>query len=305
MALDDMGTRWIPSASQMPVAPSINDLTGLTAGSLNADLIAAVDVSVFREVTLQVGGAFVGTLTFQGSLDNVTFYSVVGVPIAGGALTSTVSAAGLWIIPVSYKYLRIRMTAYTSGTATGQARSLTTSLPLDALISSVAISGNPSVVGNVAHDGVDSGAPVKVGGIAYAADPVVVSALDRANAYCDQLGKLVTVPLACRALISQSTVTLTTTTETTILTAAGAGIYLDISWLVFTNTSATAVRVDIRPSTGGGVLLSLNLEASKTLIVDLSDIPIIQTTANNNWTVQLSAAVTDVRITAGGAKRSA
>ena len=45
MAIEDMGTRWNPSAPQMPAAPSIIDLAGLTAGALNADLIAAVDVS--------------------------------------------------------------------------------------------------------------------------------------------------------------------------------------------------------------------------------------------------------------------
>jgi hypothetical protein len=235
----------------------------------------------------------------------VTFFSVVAVPIAGGVLTTTVTAAGMWIIPVSFKWLRVRMTAYTSGTATGFARVSTMPLPLDALVSSVTIAGNPAVVGNVAHDGADSGAPIKVGGIAYAADPVAVAALDRTNSYTDQLGKQVVVPLACRAMIAQATVTLTTTTETTILTAPGAGIYLDVSWIVLTNTSASAVRVDIRPVTAGSVLLSLNVEASKTLMIDLSDIPMIQPTANNNWTVQLSTAVTDVRITAGSLKRSA
>jgi len=292
----------------MPAAPSIIDLAGLTAGALNADLIAAVDVSVFREVTVQVGGTFVGTLTLQGSLDGVTFSPVVAVPVAGGVLTTTVTASGMWIIPVSFKWLRVRMTAYTSGTATGLARAATMPLPIDALVSTVTINGTVTAsgtTGNVAHDAVDSGNPVKVGGIAYAADPAAVSALDRTNMYSDQLGKLVIVPLACRALIVQATVTLTTTTETTILAAAGAGIYLDVSWIMLTNTSAAAVRVDIRPVTGGSVLLSLNVEASKTLIVDLSDIPLLQTTANNNWTLQLSAAVTDVRITAGSLKRSA
>lgn len=42
---------------------------------------------------------------------------------------------------------------------------------------------NPAVVGNVAHDAVDSGSPVKIGGYASSSVPSSVSTADRVNAW--------------------------------------------------------------------------------------------------------------------------
>jgi hypothetical protein len=47
----------------------------------------------------------------------------------------------------------------------------------------------PNVTGNVAHDGVDSGNPVKVGGIAATALPTAVAAADRTNLLTDVTGR--------------------------------------------------------------------------------------------------------------------
>lgn len=152
--------------------------------------------------------------------------------------------------------------------------------------------------GTAAHDGIDTGNPVKIGGKARNTDALVVANGDRVDGYYDLLGKAVTVPLGVRALIVQNTITLTTATETTLLPAGGAGNFLDISWLVVTNTSAAAVRVDLRAGTASTVVLSIQAPAGLSTVVDLSDLPMIQSTANNNWTAQLSAGVTDVRVTA-------
>ena len=83
------------------------------------------------------------------------------------------------------------------------------------------------------------------------------------------------------------------------------GIFVDLSWVCIANTSATAVRVDFRPATAGTVGLSVMAPAGVNVLIPFTEVPFLQTTANNNWTVQLGAAVTDVRISAGSLKRLA
>ena len=96
-------------------------------------------------------------------------------------------------------------------------------------------------------------------------------------------------------------ITLSSTTETTLL-AAIASFFVDITAIIAINTSATPVRVDFRDSTAGTIRFGLEIPATDTRGFVLR-YPRYQTTANNNWTAQLSAAVTDVRIFAQGMKR--
>lgn len=98
------------------------ELTGLSAGALNADVVPSTDVGAYKWVSLQITGTFSGTLTFQGSNDNTTFNSVIlqrSSDNITGTATNTTATNALWHGPVTYRYLRVRMTAYTSGTANG------------------------------------------------------------------------------------------------------------------------------------------------------------------------------------------
>lgn len=91
-------------------------------------------------------------------------------------------------------------------------------------------------------------------------------------------------------------ITLTATTETTLI-AAVAAVFNDIYSLTLINTSATGVRVDLRSVTAGAVVESFWLPPTATLLVNPA-VPYKQATVNTAWTVQLSAAVTDVRVSA-------
>jgi hypothetical protein len=143
---------------------------------------------------------------------------------------------------------------------------------------------------------VPSGAQ-QIGGRASSTIPTAVTDGQLVGLMADILGKLVVRVGASRQLIVQNTITLTTTTETTLLTAGSAGVFLDLTMLIISNTSATAVRVDIRDATAGTVRMSLYAPAGQT-IGFTHPVTFTQTTAANNWTAQLSAAVTDVRIVA-------
>lgn len=78
----------------MPLAPSVNS------------------------AAISVAGTFSATLQFEVSLDNVNFSSASCTPSAGGSATGTAAAAGIWQCPVyGFSYVRVRPSAYTSGTA--------------------------------------------------------------------------------------------------------------------------------------------------------------------------------------------
>ena len=153
----------------------------------------------------------------------------------------------------------------------------------------------PGVAGDVASDAADSGNPLKVGAQARTTNPTAVADADRVNLTADDLGRLLT-RRAARDLETHATKTLTSTAETSLLAAGGAGVFHDVTKLILTNTSSTAVRVDIRDVTAGTVLFGVFLAADGGGASLSFDVPLTQATADSAWTAQLSAAVTDVRV---------
>lgn len=152
----------VTSGAGLPVAPQFTELASLTAGALNADLVPSTDVSAYKSISVQVTAAATsGTLTFQGSNDNSTWVSVAVTPLATASptLVTTTTTAGIWTCPVSFRYLRVRMTAYSSGTANGVCE----------LSASAWVSPSPSVSGtvvvngaaNVASDAVNPGSLIQ------------------------------------------------------------------------------------------------------------------------------------------------
>lgn len=139
-------------------------------------------------------------------------------------------------------------------------------------------------VGAAVSDAVDDGsAPVKGGGIARTTQPAAVADGDIVTSTHDKLGRQVTRNTQVRNLISTAYVSLTNGTETTLL-AGVAGSYLDLMYLLGTNSSDVAVTVDVRAVTSGNIQTSLRIPANGTAGVALST-PIPQDETGNNWTV--------------------
>lgn len=157
-------------------------------------------------------------------------------------------------------------------------------------------SNNP--VGSVAHDSADSQAPLKIGCHARITNRAAVADADRSDVHCDKNGRILTTLAQRERVVRSGVVTLTNTTETTLIASGGANVFRDITYLKCTNNSATLVRVDIRDATAGTVIDSWALAASGGGFNLTFPVPYAQATANNNWTVQLSASVTDVRCSA-------
>lgn len=142
----------------------------------------------------------------------------------------------------------------------------------------------------------------QVGGRAATANPTAATGGNLTNVMLDKLGRLVAVLAHVRDLITQGAeVIISTTTETSILVAGGAGVFNDLTKMLISNTSATAVRVDFRDALAGAVRFSRYLAAGQPYDISFV-IPWKQTTAAAAWTAQLSVAVTDVRITVQAAQ---
>jgi hypothetical protein len=112
---DSAGNEIIQS---LPIAIAMSNVT-----VVDNDLIGSLDVSAYKYVSIQLTGTWAGTVSFQGSNDNGTFYDVaVQNPRAlATPYVTALSAVGLVKVPIIFKYLRVRVTAYTSGTVAGTA----------------------------------------------------------------------------------------------------------------------------------------------------------------------------------------
>jgi len=141
-------------------------------------------------------------------------------------------------------------------------------------------------------------APVTEGGLAKTANPAAVDDGDVVNALHDKLGKRISIP-ALREVKAIQTTTITGTSETTIVTAGGAGVFKDLYRLVITNSSATAVTVAIKDATAGTTRYTFAVPAASTVGFSAdAGSAAIQAAANNNWTATVSGAVTSILITA-------
>ena len=110
----------------MAFIPNQAPLNLITTSNItaNGQNFFSLDMSTlpYKSISIQItsiGGG--GTIEFQGSNDNSTYYPINSQPINGGELVSSVSDVGQWVIPVRARYIRAKSIAYTSGTLTASA----------------------------------------------------------------------------------------------------------------------------------------------------------------------------------------
>lgn len=171
-------------------------------------------------------------------------------------------------------------------------------------IGNVDIVTMPNVTGAAAHDAAISGNPVPMAGRANNANPTSVAAGDSTYINTDLAGRQV-VTFTDRALVTQATGSQTSTTEATILSAGGANVFLDLTLLMITNSNTTtAAQVQIRDATAGTIRMEHMIPPNSGLVINFP-VPFKQTTANNNWTIDLQAAVSTVYYTVQAIQRLA
>jgi hypothetical protein len=84
----------------------------------NAELRLSGSDEKWSKLGVQVVGTFTATFVAEGSNDGGTTWVAIGMlPWAGGAAVASATAAGGWWVPTDGMALvRIRVSAYTSGT---------------------------------------------------------------------------------------------------------------------------------------------------------------------------------------------
>lgn len=115
-------------------------------------------------------------------------------------------------------------------------------------------------VGNVAHDAVDSGAPIKVGGRARSSEITAVASDDRSDFVTDLTGKQIVLPYANPENFVSGAITtaMTSTTTTSLIAAPAAGLRNYITTIIVSNSHATVgTDVIIQDGSGGTTLMTI------------------------------------------------
>jgi len=284
--VDSLGVAYSGS-NPVPVAGTVA-VSGIT-GTVGANIVdsSGVAYSTSNPVPIDDAG---GTITVDGT---VAVSGVSGSVAASMIDSSGVGYSGSNPVPIGG-------TVAVSGINNSVASSLIDSSGVGYSGSNpVPISGSVSVsgsitstvsVGPVVADAVDDGnAPVQFGGVARTANPTAVSGNDIVKASFDDVGRQLIRPVQVRDLLATAYAALVSGsgygTETALL-AGVAGEYHDLIYIMGSNTSSVAVKADIRASTGGTVIMSLEIPANGTAGVSLP-VPLPAPFADQTWTVDL------------------
>lgn len=292
LRVDGSGTTQPISASALPLptgaATAAKQPALGTAGSASADVISIQGVASMT--ALKVDGSGVtqpvsGTVTVNALPAGTNLIGKVGIDQTTVGTTNGVSLAQVGA-----------NTVLTGNGASGTGAQR------------VNISNDNTAIANWGQGATGAALPsgaISNGGLAKTALPTAATDGNLTAMMTDKFGRPITVPVTIRDLVGTQTTTLSaSTSETTIVTAGGAGIFDDLIMLIVSNTSAaTNTRIDFRDTTAGSILFSLFSIGGAAPVGFALPVPIPQTTANTNWTAQCATSTTDVRIYAVFAKQ--
>ncbi len=130
------------------------------------------------------------------------------------------------------------------------------------------------------------------GARAATANPTNATGGNTVGVMADKAGRLVVTNGHVRDLVSHQRTALAASSETTIVTAGGAGVFNDLVQLIVTTAGAAAATLTLRDGTAGTTIMIFNypnaaLAPGSPMVIDF-DPPLPQAAANANWTIQNS-----------------
>mgnify|MGYP001558685469 CR=1 FL=1 len=280
--LDVLLSSLLQPADTLAAVTSITNIVQVADGGGSLTIDGAVSVSNFP-----------GTQPVSGTVAVSNFPAtqpISGTVTANGGINLNTSALNLEATQLLVKAKTDNLDVLLSS----RLKPADTLTAVDSIVQVVHIDDNGSslttdTTGNVAHDAVDSGNPLKIGGQARTTNPTPVADGDRVNAMFDPQGRQVTVQGHVREMVVQQRTQITTTTETTILTAGAAGVFHDLTNLVISSVNDAVVT--IRDTTAGTIIMVIDVSGKTATPIPIQ-VPIKQTTAATNWTAQLAAGAT-------------
>lgn len=259
------------------------DVTSVTCAAANAK----VDIGLINGVTPLMGAGNTGTgslrVTIATDQANLTTPLNQNLTQIGGVAISTGTG--------------------TMGTGVQRVAIASNNDPLD-VKQGTAANLKAEVVGSAAHDSASPGVPIMVAARANNANPTAVAAGDVTYLNADLAGRLLTTKSDRALVVRSATLTVTNTTETSILSAGAAGVFHDVTSLVITNGSSVGSIASIRDVSAGTVQFTCWVPALGGIVMNF-DPPLNQTTAASAWTIQMGTTATDTRVLVNAMKRIA
>lgn len=168
----------INGAQLLSDAPTLVTGQGLSATRLDS-ILFTVDTQGYRSLSVQLFGTWVGTVSFLTSNTGQDWGAVAGWNIAASQVPVTSTTAnGTWVIPCVGRYIKIQVTAYTSGTVLGAAYLRNQPVPplattpnvnvaqvVGTAVVTAGVGGMQAVGGNIAPGNVATAYPINVGGV--------------------------------------------------------------------------------------------------------------------------------------------
>lgn len=103
-------------------AADVDTLQSAAAATGNG---TSMDVKGMGLVSIEITGTFVGTVTFEGTIDDASWFALGLKTAADGAAVTSAAAPGAWKLPSdgpTLSQIRARVSAYTSGAITVKGR---------------------------------------------------------------------------------------------------------------------------------------------------------------------------------------
>lgn len=111
------------------------------------------------------------------------------------------------------------------------------------------LAGSLSIGGTAATNGTITANPINTGAQAVTSENTAVTTAKQVQLVADVTGRLITFPYANKENLVSGIATATGTTDTALIAAQGAGLYVYITSLAVVNTGATSVLVTIETDT--------------------------------------------------------
>lgn len=161
-------------------------------------------------------------------------------------------------------------------------------------VSAARVVGNAGAIFDAATAAAVPANALYTGARAATANPTNATGGNMVGHMADKAGRLVVTHGHVRELIGIQTQSVASVSETTIITAGGAGVFNDLSQLIITTAGAAAQTITIKDATAGTTRMVFNypnaaLAPGAPLIVNFNP-PVPQATANANWTTTNSVA---------------
>ena len=231
---------------------------------------SSITVTGYGHCLIQVSGTFTATINVECSRDAGATWVGVTVSQAGGTdLVDTISTTGVYRAMVAgFDLLRARVT-WSSGTSvTVVARA--TNAPY-----------GPRLIrtsGNVAHDAVDSGNPLKFGAkaIAHGTNPTAVAAADRTDLYANRAGVLFAIgghPNVVSASVRIADATGAQTDAAIAPGTIGAGTKIVVTRMTILCSNANTGNVAVKVGFGATTIPADSTTGASGVIVDHEGVP--------------------------------